>query len=201
GLPFIEETTRQTDSIGFYMEVLAALLAQRLGNTTLLVESSESFVDTARRAGRHKEGFTYDLFIDASDDLSNTLRDLHRVLEAQGYKVFADTTETERDSPGPKAFEALDSSRHGVFLLGKRRSARIDDELRRLARQLVEDAGERSVLPISFYLERSQDIPSILLGSEVSVEPGSSAEDLAELIRKYAAERSPDIESRRALVV
>ena len=182
GLPVIEETSKGTESIKFYFETLAGLIAHRLNNTTDLVTSAESYINSAKSSGHRTAGFAYHIFLSGTQDQMEKCRELEVELTAQGFKLY---TGGNMDSEGADITEELDraisQSQNAVFLMGRQHSHMLDIELRKFATQLLDDGTPRVILPISFG-NYSQTVPSILHRSVVQIADGTSIAELARLI-------------------
>jgi HEAT repeat protein/MinD-like ATPase involved in chromosome partitioning or flagellar assembly len=193
GLPVIEEKVRATDSIRFYLETIAALLAQRLSNTKLLVESSENYINMAMRAGQRIGGDKYDIYLSCTPDLSGRASELQQSLQASGFRVFLAPNEPQIEVNNPKEAElALDQSRHGVFLIGHEYSSRIEGEIRRFAKQVLDEETGRSLLPICFSNESVQLLPAILEHSRIQMAENVSTQALSRLIIDAIKTRTAD---------
>ena len=70
-LAVLLEPPQTTDSVRFYLETLAALIAQSLSNTELLVDAPERFIAAANRAGLTRAGYRYDIFLDGTQTCPN----------------------------------------------------------------------------------------------------------------------------------
>lgn len=195
-LPVIEEA-RGTDSVRFYLETIAALVAHRLSNTELLVESSESFIAAAARAGQRRSGFSYDIFVGFTSDLAEKARELQGVLEERGFTVFNPGRPEEVGSEPDRELEyGLVQAQHAVFLIGREYSGWVDSGLRRFAKQTLDEDTDRLVLPISFDSRRSQTLPAIFQRSQVFVPedvlPEALADKIIEEIKSSAGYISAD---------
>jgi hypothetical protein len=177
-------------------------VAHRLGNSKLLVESVESFINAAARAGRRTGGYAFDIYLSATSDLEPKARDLAVALEAKGYRVMVAESRAESEgTPAEDSDRALDKAQHAVFLVGREASRRVDGEMRRFARQLLDEQSERLVLPICFFPGQTQPLPSLFLRSQIVVEPDVPVMELAERIERELRLVRPDVRSTSPPVV
>ena len=85
-------------------------------------------------------------------------------------------------APVEEPDRTLDQAQHAVFLVGRVFSSRVDSELRRFARQLLDEQTDRMVLPICFYPGQSQPLPSLFQRSQIVVKPEYPVKELADRI-------------------
>jgi HEAT repeat protein/cellulose biosynthesis protein BcsQ len=183
GLPVVEEVSRSQDSICFSLETIAALIAQRLGNTGLLVKSSESYISAAARAGRRAGGYIYDIFVSNTPDLADHAGQLRQALSRMGYKILtADLGGVTGLVPNEDFDRVMDEAQHGVFLIGRENSPGVDTEIRRFASRLLDEGSNRTVLPVIFHAELSPSLPPVLRRSQIFFRPEDPIEALADLI-------------------
>jgi len=202
-LPVIHEA-RSPDSIRFSLETLAALVAHRLGNSRLLVETAESYVHAAIRAGHRIGGYASDIFLSATADFDAKARELAETLRQREFSVYVAEHRSSTSSSGTEEPDrGLDQAQHAVFLIGREFSSQLDMELRRFAKQLIDEQTDRLVLPITFHREAAHALPSFLQRSRIEANPEMTVEALANLIAREvrpagkkpaaAAENRPDV--------
>lgn len=100
-LPVIEKGTRDPDDIGFPLETLAALIAQQLSYTDVLVRNRDTFITTAKKESISgvlsedkeeptKPGRAVEIFISSADEDMSFLQELKKqltVLRRQGWPI------------------------------------------------------------------------------------------------------------------
>ena len=86
-LPVVKDKIRGTSSVRFFLETIAALLAHRLSNTRLLLESSERYIEAAIGFGRRREGVASDVFMNFTADLAETAKEIESFLISTGISV------------------------------------------------------------------------------------------------------------------
>jgi HEAT repeat protein/cellulose biosynthesis protein BcsQ len=188
GLPVLSETVRSTDSIRFFLETIAGLLAHRLGNTTRLLESAETYIEAAARAGRRTDEFSWDVFLGSTPDLSSQANTLASALADRGFRVVLPAGESEAAADFANTVQtALDQSRHAVFLLGREYGRWIDMEMRSFLRQALDESSDRLILPVLMQPEFPSDVPGmirqlvVLMGQDLSLD--ALADRLAQHLR------------------
>ncbi len=197
GLPVVDELSRRTDTIRFSLETIAALLAHKLGNSPLLVESAESYVHAAVRSGSRIGGYNHDILLRATADLETRGQEVMLALTKRGFRVVHADHVTPIGSPSvEQADRAIDQAHHAVFLIGREFSAPFDADLRRFAKQLIDDQTDRVVLPVCFNSAAARGLPSLLQRSQVEVSPDITVDALADLI---AVELQPS--NRKAAII
>lgn len=184
GLPMLDEQIRTTDSIRFFLETIAALLAHRLGDSTLLIQNAEDYIAAAARAGHRSLGFEFDLYLDATPDLSSKANELRQILRHVGIQVFESSSESSNIGSDERMLHALDRCRHAAFLLGKEISPEVEGGLRSFARQTLDEDLGRTLLPIVFPGGYTRTLPKLLQRLEIRVEESVSTDQLAKQIIK-----------------
>ena len=132
------------------------------------------------RAGQRQSGYTHDIFLSSTEDLGAKARDVAAKLEARGFRVVAVGHHVDDGCAENDEVEtALERSQHAVFLIGREFSTQLDSELRRFARQLLDDQANRIVLPIRFYDSSSQSLPSLFQRSQIDASPDEPTDEVA----------------------
>ena len=125
-----EESTSDSESAAYSFEMVAALLAQRLGNTDMLINSRDRFISAAaRQVSRLKaaqgEAVAYDVFISAVERDGQFAGRIARYLTEKGYSV---ASRFDEPAPGENWVQQLDNrlarSKSLVVIVGKERSSR-----------------------------------------------------------------------------
>jgi MinD-like ATPase involved in chromosome partitioning or flagellar assembly len=80
-----EESARDAESLSYWLETLAALIARKLDKTELLVQSRDEYVRAASELRQHKA--RPDFFLSSSYETIALTRDLARLLEGRGKEV------------------------------------------------------------------------------------------------------------------
>ena len=162
-LPIIAETVRGPDSMSFYLETVAAIVAHRLARSDLLIESRDSYVDTARRVGLRGGQFKYDALISSSEANERLASELAYRLRSSSLNVFLQEGETE---PGAGSLSEIDSnlaqSRHLVVIVEEDMSRWQRRQAEQFIRQTVAEDSERSVFPILAAGASPKTLPSLL---------------------------------------
>lgn len=192
-LPIIDEPTRAPSFISHHIETLAALVAHRLTKSNLLVESRDSYVDSAAREGLRGGRFQYDLYISysGSDTEAGEMADrLAQLLPGMGVRTFlaardirnAETWSDELD-------RALSRSKHMVMLIGRGMGRLQELELNRFMRQTIDEGSERTVIPVLLGGASPESLPSLLRRSRYLVmqdDPAVAEDAMRELAAEIA---------------
>jgi len=181
GLPVIEEPYRTSDSLRYHFETLAALIALKLGQTDLLFESPERYIDVAERAGRRTMGFKYDIYVNSTSDLGDLAIKVSAGLEKCDVRVYCRGRD-EAVGDGISQHRPIEQSQHAVFLLGREYSSKLDSELRMFGKLALEEELLRVAIPVKLFGELSQNVPGILRGTQISTISDISPVQLAERI-------------------
>ena len=163
-LPALTEPQATPEKISYALEVLAALLAHRLGRTELLADNRESYVSAAARAGLRNRETNYDVFLSHDHPDFPLARRIAAGLTARGLRVFSPT---EDDESGERrsgvTLDVLSSARNLVALVGPSHSGTVVREVERFLRQtLDEDTGDRFCIPVLTPHASVRDLPQIL---------------------------------------
>ncbi len=156
----VDDNNFDSSSINYSMENLAALLAHRLGQTRLLVESRDEYVAAARRLGRNP---TNSVFISHSFENRDAAHQIANILIGHGVNVLS-----EHSKAGMLESEALphliDAASHFVLLYGRneRENKYISDDARAFLRQAASDDMERQFIPLILPDTDPQYLPSLV---------------------------------------
>ncbi len=163
-LPVIEQSNRDLDSVGYHCETVAALIAHRLIKSDLLIESRDSYVDAAMRAGLRRGRYDYDVFISyakgsASEEAASQLASML----SQNLRVFRDVDTLVPGSEFSAEIEsALNRSRYMIALISSSPSRWQEREINSFMKQTLDDASDRTVFPILVGGASPEDLPSLL---------------------------------------
>lgn len=183
GLPVAEERARSPGTMRLSLETIAALIAHRLGNTAQMIEGTEGYIQAALRAGHRAAGYSADIYLAATPDLHSQADQLAQELRLRGFTVLLRVAnDGTAAGGGDEAERNGDMAQHAVFLIGRELSAAIDAELRRFAKQLIDEAGERLVLPFSFSPLAARSLSSLLQRSLLRVESDIAMSALADRV-------------------
>lgn len=163
GLPVLEEPARDPGTVRFALETIAALVAQRLANTHALLEGAEGYMQAAVRAAKRRGGFEFDVLLACTPDLAALAQQIQPALEQHGLRVVL---RSGTEGGPPDAAEA----QHAVFLVGRQYSPFVDAELKRLTKQMVDEAERRFVLPVVFSEAALPNMPAFMRRSALRLE-------------------------------
>ena len=191
----IEDSNFDNSSINFSMENIAALLAHRLGQTRLLVESRDEFVAAARRLGRNRET---SIFISYSKENQKVADFISRQIADRGIKVETlDSTPINLDLRDTLN-DAISSATHFVMLLGRNSSeSKFQmDEARAFLRQAASDESERLFLPFVSPDVRGETLPQFIRQYQYQTlySAQSALDHILEQIQPVFTEESGDFE-------
>ena len=187
-LPVVTETGRGPDFISYYFENLAAVLAHRLARSDLLVESRDSYVDAAHRAGLRRGRFEHDVFVSYSGASEQAALELANRLKSSGVNIFLQ----ERDlAPGEnwatESDRSLAQSQHLVAVVVEELSRQQRREIERFIKQTVNEGSERTVFPVLVAGASPRTLPSLLQRAHYfeagKQSMGSIATNIANVVR------------------
>jgi hypothetical protein len=189
----VEDRTSDTSSINYSMENIAALLAQKLGQTKLLVESRDEYVGAARRLGRSPEN---SIFLSYSAEQLDTARKIALSLRRRGFTINT----SDQVNTGQPISDALrrimTHSTHFVLLFDRslQNSKFIYDDVRSFVRQSASDEADRQLVPILMPDIKTGELPSFLrqYRSVKFTSPESAAEEVWRRIGPVASAQKND---------
>jgi len=185
-LPALTESHRNSEQVTYSIAGLAALLARRLEDVSLLIETRDIYVETAQQAARRD--FTIDVFVSHSQATAGLAHRFAMLLSENGV-----TVRTAADaSSGPRSRE-IDECRHFVMIVddnGEDSAQNLDTSY--FLRQSVNAVTERLALPVVTSSDAILKLPRLAQSLQVfSLEDGT----LAQAARAVAARVRQD--SRR----
>ena len=151
-------------SINYSLETIAALLAHRLGQTRLLLDSRDEFVSSARRVAQKQDDQTsYSIFLSYAHEDSANASALASCLEQLGLRTFRGQG-IEGEKIDERRREIIDQSAHMVVLLGKSgwRQRWQAYEVRTFLRQAATDESARLLIPLTLHDMDVTEIPDFL---------------------------------------
>ena len=163
-LSVVEDSSSDSLSINYSLETIAALIAHRLGQTHLLLDSRDEFVSSARRIAQTKDQSRYAVFLSyAYEDLDEAAR-LAMCLEELGLPTFFQKEPIRDKKIDESLMDNIDRSAHMVVVLGKSAGRRRWQhyEVRTFLRQAATDEGTRLLIPLILEGKDSADIPDFL---------------------------------------
>lgn len=163
-LSVVEDSSTDSLSINYSLETLAALIAHRLGQTHLLLDSRDEFVSSARRIAQTKDESRYAVFLShAYEDVNEAAR-LAGCLEELGLRTFFQQEHIEEQRIDESLRNNIDRSAHMVVMLGKSAARRRwqQYEVRTFLRQAAADEGTRLLIPLILHKMDVGDVPDFL---------------------------------------
>lgn len=164
-LSVVEDSVSDVLSINYSLETIAALLAHKLGNTRLLMESRDEFVASARRLAGGRDQPHHRIFISHSLDTAKTADMLAASLRTRGIDTFVGSLEIPAGTNSSDALsDAIGRSDHMIVLLGSKTGANRyqEAEVRTFLRQAAADEDARLLIPITTGDLTPDDVPSLL---------------------------------------
>jgi MinD-like ATPase involved in chromosome partitioning or flagellar assembly len=146
-LPVVKEGTADQLSLGYALETLAALIANRLEHTDLLVANRQSYVDAAKFAKvTDSDRYALDVQVLAQGDDTEFARELAGLLQERFWRVAFEPT----GDPGEEVDGApAPTARNLVVVLGEQPSRWLDRRVREfLQKILVEEEDWRLLMPV-----------------------------------------------------
>jgi MinD-like ATPase involved in chromosome partitioning or flagellar assembly len=190
-LPALTESERNSEQVTYSIAGLAALLARRLDDVSLLIENRDSYVETARQAARRD--FTFDVFISHSRTTTGLARDFGRHLHENG--VTAWLADEFSGSPSQRS-RVIDECRHFVLLMDEEgEDAAQKPDISYFLRHSVNAVTERLALPVVTSSAAIPRLPSLAQSLQVfNLEDGpvsQAARAIAARIRQDARRLEP----------
>ena len=193
-LSVVEDETSDQLGINFTLETLAALLAHRLGQTGLLLDSRDDFVAAAKRIARGGRWPKRSVFL--SYDHANTFaaEGMREALARRGLAVFMDTHDLPANAPVEAELDAaIEAAEHMLVLVGDRTRERRwqTTEIRKFLRQAASDERPRFVVPILLEGTSPSAIPDVLRHYRLinlGLDFDEAARKVAELLRPEVPE-------------
>ena len=173
-LPVIEEGTSDQFSLGYGLETLAALIANRLEQTDLLVANRNSYVDNARFAkATDRDRFEYDARMLFQQSDARFASELTKRLRRRNWRISPIA-----DPLGETTGEVTrTSARNLVVVLSEMPSPALDQEMREFVRRmLVDDEDWRLLIPIT-RAPATEVMPRPLRGLQV-IDASDESEDV-----------------------
>ena len=163
-LSVVEDSSTDSLSINYSLETIAALIAHRLGQTHLLLDSRDEFVSSARRIAQTRDESRYAVFLSyAHEDVDEAAR-LAKCLKELGLRAFFQEESIGDHKIDESLRNNIDRSAHMVVVLGKSaaRSRWQRYEVRTFLRQAATDEGTRYLIPLILDKLDVDDIPDFL---------------------------------------
>jgi tetratricopeptide (TPR) repeat protein/Mrp family chromosome partitioning ATPase len=166
-LPIVTETTRGPDFISYHLETLAAVVAHRLARSDLLVESRDSYVDAARRAGLRGGRFEYDILISFTLKDRKAARELADHLRSFNLSVFLEDQDVKSGEDWiAESDRNLARSQHLVVMVGEEMTRWQRRQAERFVKQTVDEKSERTVIPVLVAGASPSTLPSLVQRTE-----------------------------------
>lgn len=154
-LPVVEETRKDSDSISYPLQTLAALIAHHLSETSLLVQNRDSFVNTARRGAagrvdvRDEARFDYDVFLSYSQQDAGFAARLRDALNEQGLRTFLVADDISGGAALLEVVEgAMQRARHMVAIYGDEPSRWQLEETNVFMSLILREEQDRRLIPV-----------------------------------------------------
>lgn len=164
----LEANTGSTQLIGFYLETIAAILALRFENSSLLVQSAEQYIQAAKRHGSRTSHAAYDIFLSVDRRDWDYGAPLVEALRRQGASVFTAAEASDPTAPSAEQRkEALDISQSFVFVAGAGPDLEAENDLNQFLRDSLNDQASRPALPVLLKTSTRSALPQSLRGHRV----------------------------------
>ena len=163
-LSVVEDSSTDSLSINYSLETIAALIAHRLGQTHLLLDSRDEFVSSARRIAQTKDRSRYNVFLSYAHEDIGEATHLAKSLEELGLHTFFQEESIREQKIDESLRNNIDRSAHMVVVLGKSAGKRRwqQYEVRTFLRQAATDEGTRLLVPLILHDTEIDDIPDFL---------------------------------------
>lgn len=188
-LSVVEDSASDPLSINYSLETVAALLAHRLSNTRLLIESRDEFVAAARRLAGNRDRPRNRVFISHTRDTTTDAKEIARSLARRGIDTFVDALNVQTGTNWSDTLnDAIGQSDHMIVLLGEKSNVgRYQEaEVRTFLRQSAADEGARLLIPISTGDLSEESVPTLLRNYKVTP-LGHDYDKVADTVSKMIA--------------
>lgn len=163
-LPAVVESTPNPELISYSLETLAALVAHRLGRTSLLDGNRNSYVAAAARTGlRSSSAEHFDVYVSCGRAERPIAEALVQELNRRSLRIFLPSPDVAwRPAPSPPMQDALATASNLLVVVGPEfahtQSRDVDDFLR----QVLDEGSARQVIPVLAPAVSSRTLPPIL---------------------------------------
>jgi MinD-like ATPase involved in chromosome partitioning or flagellar assembly len=166
-LPVVEERRSDPESISFNIATISALLAHRLAGSERLIKTRDLLLADARAARTQsssvEDSTRYDIFLSYANNDRKFASELASRLEDLGLRTFFNEDDLTPDASGFEALsEALQNSRHKVFLLGRRINVWQEHELYSALRSGISEQSQGLIIPVLLSGSDIEKIPKMI---------------------------------------
>ncbi|WP_413711645.1 KGGVGR-motif variant AAA ATPase [Rhizobium sp. Rhizsp82] len=157
----IEDSNYDTSSINYNLENIAALIAHKLGQTRLLIDSRDEYVGSARRL----VGFEGPaVFISYTKGSEHTARVVEKRLLSNGIAVLTPDSAPMGVSLQDALRESISRATHFVMIVGRTgpHTRSVSEDARTFLRQAAIDEKERIFLPFVSVDVPPSEIPPLV---------------------------------------
>ena len=163
-LSVVEDSSTDSLSINYSLETIASLVAHRLGQTQLLLDSRDEFVSSARRIAQTKDRSQFSVFLSFAPEDATEADRLAESLEELGLRTFRQKEPVEHEIIDEFLRNSIDRSTHMVVMLGRNAGRRRwqQYEVRTFLRQAATDERARLLVPLILHDMDHGEIPDIL---------------------------------------
>jgi hypothetical protein len=146
-LPALTESPRNSEQVTYSIASLAALLARRLEDVSLLIENRDSYVESAQQAARRE--YVADVFVSHSRWTAQLAREFALLLEENGLTVVTGDPDLRFTGLERRGEELIDRCRHLVMIVDER-GPEVDQSLdiSHFLRKSVNSPATRLALPV-----------------------------------------------------
>ena len=193
-LAVVEDTLSDPLSVTYSLETISALIAHRLDQTLLLLDSRDDYISSARRLAHGQEQSTYSVFLSHSHKDSEIAHRLSETLGQKGFSIFVPDS-VEGDQSSLDLHEAIGRAAHLVVLLGSdEKFGRWQErEARTFLRQAASDEHPRLLIVTSVDDDHLATIPPFLRQYNIlkmSENYDATVNEIVDLIRASVAPKS-----------
>ena len=161
-LSVVEDPSFDASTINYSLETIAALLAHRLDQSKLLIESRDEFVSSARRLRGREPNPEYDIFLSYTHADRATSFQIAQALADRGVRVWSDDRISPDAPAADEISQALDASNNMVLLVGQNVSQWQENEVRSFLRQAASDKKARQLVLVNKPGNAPAKLPSFL---------------------------------------
>jgi len=188
-LSVVEDEGSEPSGINYSLETLAALLAHRLGQTALMLESRDEYVAAARRIALGRGQPRTDVFLSYHHANTFAAEGMREALSRRGLSVFMDRYDLPAGEPSETALRsAIEASDHMLVLVGESTRERRwqEFEIRTFQRQAATDERPRFIVPVLLDGTPPSAIPNVLRHTQsvtVGLDFDTAAAQVVDMLR------------------
>lgn len=197
-LAVTQESGKDPETISYYLNTIAALIAHNFNDTDLLVSDRDRYIETGMPINlerKNKTEFEYDIYISYNFNDKQQVNAITSALKTIGLKVYVGTDEIETPVAAWNDYigNAIVKCKHMVAIVGSSLTNWQDHEIREFISLTMKSNIGRRVIPVSIATNKSSNIrglPTYLQHFSYFELSRSSAMDIANKVAEITYENA-----------